>query len=168
MYLGEVDETLECMVCHEPLVDPVVEPNCRVTFCRRCVSPWVAEKHSCPSCRGPASVAQLHPAPRIIIQLLDALPVACPTCNGRHQRGNLARHIQLCPKRTAHMHRTRTPLMDGRGCRKVIRHKVKKSKKEKKEKKGKEAKKKKKKSSSCREEDKENSSPVRSRLDSSP
>jgi len=106
MYLGEVDETLACMVCHEPLVDPVVEPNCRVTFCRRCVSPWVAEKHSCPSCRGHASVAQLHPAPRIIIQLLDALPVACPTCNGRHQRGNLARHIQLCPKRTAHTHRT--------------------------------------------------------------
>lgn len=97
-YLDEVDETLECMVCHEPLVDPVVEPNCRVTFCRRCVSPWVAEKHSCPSCRGATSVAQLHPAPRIITQLLDALPVACPECNGRHQRGNLARHIQLCPK----------------------------------------------------------------------
>jgi hypothetical protein len=40
--------------------------------------------------------------------LLDALPVACPECNGRHQRGNLARHIQLCPKRTAHAaHATR-------------------------------------------------------------
>ncbi|ELR25292.1 NHL repeat-containing protein [Acanthamoeba castellanii str. Neff] len=95
-YLDEVDETLECMVCHEPLVDPVVEPNCRVTFCRRCVSPWVAEKHSCPSCRGATSVAQLHPAPRIITHATADTNAAISRVTS-NSVPNLAAHVLTCP-----------------------------------------------------------------------
>lgn len=89
------------------------------------------------------------------------------------QRREQAQRVALTPLPSSAQTQPAELLFDASPSWKVIRHKMKKSKNEKQSKKEKkekkEAKKKKKKSSSCREEDdKENSSPVRSRLDSSP
>lgn len=95
-----MDSELVCVVCHDPLCDPVVEPQCRQMFCRACIVDWLKRYPTCPQCRHTLNVSSLAPAPRFITNTLDALLVVCPICTKHFERKALADHFDKCPIRT--------------------------------------------------------------------
>jgi SNF2 family DNA or RNA helicase len=46
-------EVLEgnCNICMEPMINPVLEPNCQNVFCGACLLTWLRTKQNCPLCR---------------------------------------------------------------------------------------------------------------------
>jgi len=94
-YLEETPniKDLECHICLEPLIDPVVHSECQVMFCRSCIS--VVQK--CPTCDKILDNSKLAPVPKYIIGLLDALKVKCPGCNNTIERRFFKEHIPNCP-----------------------------------------------------------------------
>ena len=48
--LAKISET-ECPICHDQVVDGVIETKCQNVFCAQCIFSWVATKLSCPMCR---------------------------------------------------------------------------------------------------------------------
>ncbi|KAH7320875.1 hypothetical protein B0I35DRAFT_428009 [Stachybotrys elegans] len=88
MYVDEanVDPSLLCPICHDPLVDPITTP-CDHTFCYRCIrrsfesSPTAT--CTCPIDREPLIWPECFSAPRLIRTQLNNLVVKCPN----HARG---------------------------------------------------------------------------------
>ncbi len=92
-----VDENLQCLICVEPLLDPVIEPACRQMFCKACLELCLRDVDSCPYCRQPTSISSVSLPPRYISNMLDALLVVCPTCQGQFERSKLKEHHLKCP-----------------------------------------------------------------------
>lgn len=74
---GDLSEQFLCVVCQGVLEDPLQLTPCEHTFCRVCISPWVAEKSTCPIDRATVRNESLRPAARVLRNLLDDLRLAC-------------------------------------------------------------------------------------------
>jgi hypothetical protein len=65
-------DTLEvdCAVCVQELVDPVIVSPCKHVFCRGCILRWLQEKDDCPNCRaeGPKIEADAEDAQKRVMQ----------------------------------------------------------------------------------------------------
>lgn len=96
-----VDENYKCNICNEPFNSPVTT-SCDHTYCQTCLDLWLNEGHaSCPTCRHQLSSHDIKPVTtRLILNILDRIPVKCSQCNqiGIH-RGNFSDHmLKVCPK----------------------------------------------------------------------
>lgn len=85
VYVSDPDPSLQCPICHDPLVDPVTTP-CDHTFCYRCLRRSIASSPSgttCPIDREPLSWLDCFSAARLVSTQLNNLVVRCPY----HARG---------------------------------------------------------------------------------
>ena len=95
---GSISERLKCAICSNPFVEPL-KNTCTPrehAFCQQCIQDWLQRERSCPTCRQRLNIEDLTPmTERIILDMLDELPVRCPFCqqNGL-ERGTLGRHIR--------------------------------------------------------------------------
>lgn len=96
---SHIDANLICSVCREPFIDPVEHKHddCGTTVCRRCL-----REYHCPECHLPIQKDQIPSASKVVINMLDQLRVKCPTCGQIIQRGDLDRHLPLCPSPCPH------------------------------------------------------------------
>lgn len=88
-----------------PLQSPVVTPICEHSFCRPCISAWLAQRgrDACPLCRSRITLQRMLPAGRIVTGLLNELPVKCAFhhpegCSWTGKREEWARHATSCEK----------------------------------------------------------------------
>jgi hypothetical protein len=91
---------LICSICQLPFIDPRDTP-CDKTFCRECITRWIqTQSSSCPICQKSLSVDDLTTTSRIVLTMLDQLPVKCKACGqSGWKRGNFDEHIHTaCPK----------------------------------------------------------------------
>lgn len=89
-----IADGLICLVCDEPLHEPLVHLTCRHMFCSACISPL----STCPNCQGEITSANLHNAvPILIINKLDSLKCHCPRCQKTFERPSLQAHVAQCP-----------------------------------------------------------------------
>ena len=49
----------DCVICSEPLTDPVIDPKCQNMFCGKCMLRWLEIKGTCPMCRARVDPADL-------------------------------------------------------------------------------------------------------------
>ncbi len=87
------EEFLCAHICYQPLVDPVVHNMCQHSFCYSCIEKahW-----KCPSCRIGTQSDFTRVQVRMILNLLEALPVRCNQCNKQMTRGSFVHHQQNC------------------------------------------------------------------------
>jgi len=105
-YLNDPDPLLNCNICDEAFIDPVLTP-CSHTFCRACVTRWISEKPTggCPKCRKRLVLSDetLRTDLRLREQL-DDLMVECvynPRCKWEGRRGDHTSHkVNGCPIRS--------------------------------------------------------------------
>lgn len=98
-YVGKkVDPDLECAICHEPMIDPVLLPDCSHMFCRRCITETLSARTVCPLCQTKPTVDLLVKAPYPLKNRLDSLEVFCPVNRCHVARHALSDHIPTCPR----------------------------------------------------------------------
>jgi hypothetical protein len=86
------DETLLCLICNDPLVDPMVHSECGNVYCSQCISPHT----TCPQCNtATTNITKL--GYRLILNKLNGLRAHCPRCQNVFERSALNVHIQNCP-----------------------------------------------------------------------
>lgn len=93
-----VEQDLVCPICKNPLLDPVLEPNCEQLLCRRCLTQCLEGSPLCPLCQGTTSLELVGRPPRFVTAKLNAILVVCPLCAGHVERGYLAQHKAQCPR----------------------------------------------------------------------
>lgn len=49
----------DCMICYEPLKNPIMEGQCGRVFCGGCLLTWIKENNNCPLCKGEISQDKL-------------------------------------------------------------------------------------------------------------
>lgn len=107
-YAGPVDVNLICPICQCPFFIPVRLP-CDHIFCSECLQQSIQAQEqlqsTCPTCRGAFDSTGPSPfqlVPRVIHQLVENLPVKCPSlrkgCLGELPRGDIQDHVEkYCP-----------------------------------------------------------------------
>ena len=50
----------DCMICYEPLKNPVMEPVCEALFCGTCFLTWLKEQSTCPHCRSEVDTSNIY------------------------------------------------------------------------------------------------------------
>lgn len=115
-YLNEdqIDVELKCSICDEPFQLPMNCKFCGNTYCRTCITQWLHQQSSCPSCR--QMVDHFLPViSRVVLNQLNRLLVECQLCEQKNiQRSDFNDHLmKICPKHIV-------PCTDGcgwNGCR---------------------------------------------------
>lgn len=86
------EEGLECSICLQTLLDPVMVLPCGTMFCRKC---WnQTAKEECPHCRGKLPVVV--DVPRYVKDKLSSLLVHCDLCAVQMKQEECKRHD--CPE----------------------------------------------------------------------
>ncbi|KAB8293845.1 hypothetical protein EYC80_009326 [Monilinia laxa] len=94
-YVNTPDQHLICPICRVPFVDPVTI-HCDHTFCRDCITQALAVTEKCPMDRYPISRSDpLRQSNRIIVQQVNDLMIACPSCKIHLQRSKLRNHLSV-------------------------------------------------------------------------
>ncbi|SGY14245.1 BQ5605_C010g06117 [Microbotryum silenes-dioicae] len=97
-YVGQVNASLECAICRNPFIHPVMSPMCQHIFCHHCISRALLLSSTCPIDRSALLQQELVDAPRIVHQLVDELSVKCPHaekgCDIECERGWLSIHLK--------------------------------------------------------------------------
>ncbi|SCV69721.1 BQ2448_1115 [Microbotryum intermedium] len=97
-YVGEVNASLECAICRNPFIHPVMSPTCQHIFCHHCITRALLLSSTCPIDRSALLQQQLIDAPRLVHQLVDELTVKCPHadkgCDVECERSWLLIHIK--------------------------------------------------------------------------
>lgn len=91
-------EDLVCPICKEVLEQPL-QSSCQHLFCFKCVDAWVTHAGNsvkCPTCQEPWSSATFCKVPRVILNILSALLVACSSCKQLVQLDRLQLHEKRC------------------------------------------------------------------------
>jgi len=96
--LGEtVDPNLICSICQSILWKPVACKACLNHFCKSCISKWLPNKNTCPTCR--EAYKESRPAP-IIINLVSKLQFTCKNkqngCEVKISYDTLEKHEKDC------------------------------------------------------------------------
>lgn len=96
-YLASPQQSLQCPVCRNVLLDPV-QTSCSHLLCARCAEKSFDEKLECPvdRTRMPGGIADCSPAPRWLYQIIDELEVVCPNqqCGRSFPRSSLTWHLR--------------------------------------------------------------------------
>ncbi|KAF5405036.1 E3 ubiquitin-protein ligase LNX [Paragonimus heterotremus] len=95
-YTQAVDSDLCCMLCHQPLVEPL-DTKCGHTFCTPCLKNHLAVQALCPVDRQIINYLECQQASKIVKRLLDKLLVACPNskvCSKVVYRSNVEEHLR--------------------------------------------------------------------------
>ena len=99
-YPDEVEEELQCKVCHQPLVDPYDTPCCH-TFCKICISKHLRQESRCPIDNSIVTTETIRQSSLLVRKILDKLQVVCPNngyCDLIMQRSVLEQHLAVqCP-----------------------------------------------------------------------
>ena len=100
-YLNEdqIDVELKCSICDEPFQSPMNCKFCGNTYCRICITQWLRQQSSCPSCR--QVVDNFLPViSRVVLNQLNRLVVQCQLCEKKNiQRSDFNDHLmKICPK----------------------------------------------------------------------
>lgn len=100
LFLDEVPGDCLCAICQEVLEDPKETLTCQHAFCHGCITQWMCERSSCPTCRCPLSYNDIVSLHRIWREKLNKLRVRCHNfrigCEAVVQLENLDRHFQEC------------------------------------------------------------------------
>jgi len=87
-----VDEELQCPICLNPLLDPVMISPCEHYYCRSCVK----DQKKCPTCNG--NINSLTSPTRLVLNLLGKIQVRCNSCSSVVKRGEFDIHLEsYCP-----------------------------------------------------------------------
>jgi len=94
---GSEEKKLECAICMEPYVDPVLA-QCDDMFCSACARDWADRAQSCPHCLAPLQLpAPLAKVPKVIVNALGELKCYCPRksrgCDWTGPRSNVRDHM---------------------------------------------------------------------------
>ena len=81
LFVEEVSSDCICCICQEVLDDPKETLTCQHAFCHSCITRWLHDHNSCPSCRCPLSVNDLVALHRIWRDKLNHLRVRCHNCH---------------------------------------------------------------------------------------
>ena len=71
----DIEEEFICAICHDVLQNVTMVLSCEHVFCRGCITQWNKSSNTCPIDR--KHVRSLRPAPRIFLNLLNALQKRC-------------------------------------------------------------------------------------------
>lgn len=85
-YLSAPPDSLDCPICRQPLISPVLPPECMHVFCSTCLTRSLSISPTCPIDRRPVLCETVRPAPLVIQSLLDDLLVQCNECTWRGRR----------------------------------------------------------------------------------
>jgi len=93
---SEISRHLFCSICTEVFRDPT-RLFCGHTFCRKCLSHWLKDHHTCPFCRDEVD-QQLMSKDHIASQLIQDLEVKCPNsdCSWTNRLEELEDHFKSC------------------------------------------------------------------------
>ena len=97
-----IREDLRCLICHDPLINPVEHPGeppreCGNMFCKQCLEGWRKTSNKCPMCNESPMKGVRPVTLRKVLSELSSLPVVCATCRGNVERGQHAQHFARCP-----------------------------------------------------------------------
>ena len=102
--VGKTDEELDeftCGICHEIFIRPMVTRCCRQTYCKPCIEEWLLIRKTCPNDRRSLYVNELTPAGRMVVNLINGLPVKCNNyidgCSAVVAYSRLSSHLKTCP-----------------------------------------------------------------------
>jgi len=76
VFVYPLPDELKCPVCFDIFKDPVITRECAHSFCRICFCKSLDNKPSCPTCRAPAYVENVHPN-RLVAGIIEQLPIHC-------------------------------------------------------------------------------------------
>jgi hypothetical protein len=84
--IDSIDDKLICVVCSEPLIEPVLHIKCRNNFCTECLNKCKNPQSRivCPMCRGDASNSQA-PVSLYIDKVSNNLMVECKDCHDSYK-----------------------------------------------------------------------------------
>lgn len=101
LFVDKVPADCVCCICQEVLEDPKETLICQHAFCHVCITRWLHDHDSCPSCRCPLSVNDLVALHRVWRDKLDHLRVRCQNyhigCDAVVQLEQLDYHYDDCP-----------------------------------------------------------------------
>ncbi len=83
---------LECCICMDIFIDPVLHTLCGNMFCRECIM----KVSKCPICRKEIKESDLVPAPNYVKNQLAQVKVKCKQCNQEMTREASATHKESC------------------------------------------------------------------------
>lgn len=72
--LGELQDDLSCVICHNIFSEPVITP-CGHGFCKQCILRWFEVERSCPTCR--KGVYKLCKPPIFVSKILGRQRLEC-------------------------------------------------------------------------------------------
>ena len=100
LFVDEVPADCVCSICQEVLEDPKETLTCQHAFCHVCITSWLHDHHSCPSCRCPLSINDLVSLHRIWRDKLNHLRVRCQNyhigCDAVVELDRLDYHYDNC------------------------------------------------------------------------
>ena len=101
LFVDVIPEDCICCICQEVLEDPRETLSCQHAFCHVCITAWLGDHNSCPSCRCPLEVYNLVFLHRIWREKLNCMRMKCPNhssgCDAVVPLGRMERHIDECP-----------------------------------------------------------------------
>lgn len=101
LFVGDVPVDCLCCICQEVLEDPKETLTCQHAFCHSCISQWLQEHQSCPTCRCPLSLNDLVTLHRVWREKLDNLQIRCNNhsvgCEAIVELEKLDYHLSTCP-----------------------------------------------------------------------
>lgn len=101
LFVTDVPGDCVCAICQEVLEDPKETLTCQHAFCGNCITRWLRDHSSCPSCRCPLSLNDLVPLHRIWREKLNRLRIRCLNvrvgCKTVVPLNNLEHHFETCP-----------------------------------------------------------------------
>ncbi|NXT20424.1 LNX1 ligase, partial [Syrrhaptes paradoxus] len=103
-YTEEVDDNLICLICLQPLLQPL-DTVCGHTFCKACLTNFLVEKDFCPMDRKMVILQSCRKSSILVNNLVDKLMVSCPFtehCSEIVQRDQLEQHFQTQCKGASH------------------------------------------------------------------
>jgi hypothetical protein len=93
------ESDLQCLICHELVLDATQTTCCGAMHCRRCISHWMESRPTCPSCRKPLSADEVVPDARnerLSAARLRACAYAQHGCKFEGNRTAVSSHEQEC------------------------------------------------------------------------
>ncbi|XP_053210400.1 uncharacterized protein LOC128394153 [Panonychus citri] len=99
--LGFLAEDITCPICMSVFKDPVTT-KCRHTYCRECISEWLARHQTCPLDKLVIDLyAGLTKPPIFVINILGRLMISCDYkekgCQAIVKLEDLVEHVSSCP-----------------------------------------------------------------------
>lgn len=91
---------LVCPICKD-IFDQPIQSSCQHYFCYGCVHAWLehaGERSRCPVCTETMYPSTLSRAPRVLLNILNSLPVKCASCKFEYPLDKLQRHEMECKK----------------------------------------------------------------------